>query len=94
MTINVAAKVVRYNLSAHADRTGLNSIIDQVNPHAIMLVHGEPGPQRTFQGALERSGRVVVDNQETWDSEAPLPDPRRMHLRPRSGSGSARGRRS
>ncbi len=93
-TINVAAKVVRYNLSAHADRTGLNSIIDQVNPQAIMLVHGEPGPQRTFQGALERSGRRVVDNQQTWDSEAPLPDPRRTHQRHGSGSGSGRGRRS
>jgi Cft2 family RNA processing exonuclease len=93
-TIKVAAKVVRYNLSAHADRTGLNSIIDQVDPKAIMLVHGEPGPQRTFQGALERSGRVVVDNQQTWDSEAPLPDPRRTHQRRASGSGSRRGRRS
>lgn len=93
-TINVVAKVVRYNLSAHADRTGLNSIIDQVNPQAIMLVHGEPGPQRTFQGALERSGRVVVDNQQTWDSEAPLPDPRRTHQRHGSRSGSGRGRRS
>jgi Cft2 family RNA processing exonuclease len=91
-TINVAAKVVRYNLSAHADRAGLNSIIDQVNPQAIMLVHGEPAPQRIFRGALERSGRLVVDNQLTWDSEAPLPD-RRTNQHHGSGSGSGRGRR-
>lgn len=88
-TINVAAKVVRYNLSAHADRGGLNRIIDQIEPQAIMLVHGEPGPQRVFRGVLERRGRVVVDNQETWDSEAPLPDPRRARQR----HGSGRGRR-
>jgi Cft2 family RNA processing exonuclease len=93
-TINVAAKVLRYNLSAHADRAGLTSIIDQVDPQAIMLVHGEPAPQRVFQGALERRGRLVVDNQQPWDSEAPLPDPRRTHQRHGSGSGSGRGRRS
>ena len=43
VVVEVAASVHTYNLSAHADRTGLKSIVDQVRPHTVMLVHGEPG---------------------------------------------------
>lgn len=74
--IPVLSQVLRYNLSAHADRSGLIGIIDEANPKAIMLVHGEPGPQRRFTLQLEAAGRVVVDNRRTWDSEGTSTDKR------------------
>jgi Cft2 family RNA processing exonuclease len=76
VTVDVLASVHRYNLSAHADSTGLTKIIDQVEPKAIMLVHGEAGPQATFRRRLEASGYTVVDNRETWDPESAIPDGR------------------
>lgn len=82
ITIPVSAKIVRYNLSAHADQPGLTGVIKQVNPQAIMLVHGEARPQATFGAVLEGAGYRVVDNQQTWDCDAPIPDiraPRRRH---------------
>lgn len=81
LTIPVQAKVDRYNLSAHADLDGLLNIIDEANPKAIMLVHGEPGPQRRFRAQLEAAKRVVVDNRETWDSESPTTDTRSTRWR-------------
>jgi Cft2 family RNA processing exonuclease len=72
---------MRYNLSAHADRTGLLDIISEADPDAIMLVHGEPGPQRQFRSRLEALGQLVVNNDETWDSEAPIRDTRRTRWR-------------
>jgi Cft2 family RNA processing exonuclease len=81
LTIPVQSKVDRYNLSAHADLDGLLNIIDQANPKAIMLVHGEPGPQQRFRVQLEAAKRVVVDNRQTWDSEIPTGDARRARWR-------------
>ena len=80
-TISVQSHVMRYNLSAHADRTGLLGIIDEADPDAIMLVHGEPVPQKEFRNRLEALGRRVVSNEETWDSDAPIKDPRRTRWR-------------
>jgi Cft2 family RNA processing exonuclease len=80
-TISVRSRVMRYNLSAHADRTGLLDIISEADPNAIMLVHGEPAPQRQFRTHLEALGRRVVSNDETWDSEAPIRDTRRTRWR-------------
>ncbi len=93
LTIPVAASVMRYNLSAHADRNGLLAIIDEVDPKAVMLVHGEPGPQRLFARQLEAAGRVVVDNDAVWDSQAPVVDrrrPRRRHAAKASRNGGGR----
>ncbi|AQT79322.1 hypothetical protein B1R94_08640 [Mycolicibacterium litorale] len=89
VTIPVLAKVMRYNLSAHADSKGLVSIINEVNPKAIMLVHGEPVPQKHFQRVLETAGRRVVSNCEVWKSESPVVDKR--HTRRRHAA--RRGRR-
>lgn len=75
-SIPVLSKVLRYNLSAHADRSGLRSIVDECKPKAIMLVHGEPRPQERFARVLKAAGHVVVDNQSPWDSESPLVDSR------------------
>jgi Cft2 family RNA processing exonuclease len=80
-TIPVASRVMRYNLSAHADRAGLLRIIDEANPKAIMLVHGDPGPQQRFRRQLEATNRTVVDNREVWDSERPAIDTRRGRWR-------------
>lgn len=79
--VPVLSKVLRYNLSAHADRSGLLDIIDEANPKAIMLVHGVPGRQREFKRRLEAAGRVVVDNTSPWDSESPQVDSRRARWR-------------
>jgi Cft2 family RNA processing exonuclease len=76
VTVDVLASVHRYNLSAHADSTGLTKIIGQVEPKAIMLVHGDAGPQAMFRRRLEASGYTVVDNRETWDPEVAIPDGR------------------
>lgn len=69
VVVTVSAQVFRYNLSAHADREGLMKVIGEVAPKEIMLVHGEPGPQRNFRAVLESQGRIVVDNHQTWNSE-------------------------
>jgi Cft2 family RNA processing exonuclease len=74
--IDVASAVYKYNLSAHADRNGLKGIIDLVHPKAIMLVHGEPGPQALFRARLNAAGYRVVDNREPWDADAVIPDDR------------------
>jgi Cft2 family RNA processing exonuclease len=74
--IEVASAVYRYNLSAHADRNGLKRIIDEVHPKAIMLVHGESGPQALFRARLNAAGYKVVDNREPWDADAIVPDDR------------------
>lgn len=92
VVVDVKATVERYNLSAHADRRGLTGIIQQIRPHATMLVHGERAPQARFRTLLEGSGFRVVPNTETWDADAPVPDARRAHMR-HGASASRRGSR-
>ncbi len=91
VTVEVAAAVHTYNLSAHADRNGLKSIVDQVRPQAVMLVHGEPGPQALFRARLNAGGYVVADNRMAWDADAVIADTRLT--RTRHGA-RIRGRRS
>jgi Cft2 family RNA processing exonuclease len=79
--VEVAAAVHTYNLSAHADRNGLKSIVDEVRPHAVMLVHGEPGPQALFRARLNAAGYAVVDNRVAWDADAVIADTRRARTR-------------
>jgi Cft2 family RNA processing exonuclease len=90
VTVEVAASVHTYNLSAHADRTGLKSIVDQVRPHAVMLVHGETGPQALFRARLNGAGYLVADNRAAWDSEAVIADSRLARTR---HAARGRGRR-
>ena len=73
-----------YNLSAHADRNGLKSIVGEVRPQAVMLVHGEPGPQALFRARLNAAGYAVVDNRAAWDAETVIADTRLA--RPRHGA--------
>lgn len=52
--IEVHADVRKFGLSAHADRRGLLSIMREVAPRQVMLVHGERYHQRGFTRHLER----------------------------------------
>jgi Cft2 family RNA processing exonuclease len=90
VTVEVAASVHTYNLSAHADRAGLKSIVDQVRPQAVMLVHGEPGPQALFRARLNAASYAVADNRAAWDAETVIAGTR--HARTRHAAG-IRGRR-
>jgi Cft2 family RNA processing exonuclease len=80
-TVEVAASVHSYNLSAHADRTGLKSIVDQVRPHTTMLVHGESGPQALFRAQLNAAGYPVADNRVAWDIETVVAETRLARTR-------------
>jgi Cft2 family RNA processing exonuclease len=79
--VEVAASVHSYNLSAHADRNGLKTIVDQVRPQAVMLVHGEPGPQALFRARLNGAGYAVADNRAPWDADTVISDTRRARTR-------------
>jgi Cft2 family RNA processing exonuclease len=94
VTVEVAASVHTYNLSAHADRTGLKSIVDQVRPHAVMLVHGEPGPQALFRAQLNAANYAVADNHAPWDAETVIADTRYARTRHAAGIRGRRGHRS
>jgi Cft2 family RNA processing exonuclease len=90
IAVEVAASVHTYNLSAHADSTGLTSIVDQVRPQAVMLVHGESGPQALFRHRLTAAGYAVTDNRMPWDAETVIADARAARSR---HSSSRRSRR-
>lgn len=93
VTVSVAASVHRYNLSAHADSAGLTSIVDQIQPRAVMLVHGEAGSQAIFRERLRARGYTVVDNREAWDPTVGVPDQRLARRRhPAARSRVSRGR--
>ena len=94
VTVEVAASIHTYNLSAHADRTGLKSIVDQVRPHAVMLVHGEPGPQALFRARLSAANYAIADNRAAWDAETIIADTRHARTRHAAGIRGRRGHRS
>jgi Cft2 family RNA processing exonuclease len=58
--IDVQATVAKFALSAHADRAGLASIITDVRPDEVMLVHGLGSAQREFADHLRRRGHTVA----------------------------------
>lgn len=66
-SIDVKAKVSKFGLSAHADRRGLASIIQEVSARQVMLVHGLPGAQHEFAGHLARLGHRVAKT-DRWQS--------------------------
>ena len=65
--IEVQATVAKFALSAHADRSGLTSIVGDVQPGEVMLVHGLASAQREFAGHLGRRGHTVVPT-DCWIS--------------------------
>ncbi|MFI6761164.1 MBL fold metallo-hydrolase [Micromonospora sp. NPDC050417] len=66
-SVDVKARIAKFGLSAHADRTGLSSIVDDVAAAQVMLVHGLPGAQREFGAHLRRRGQPVVPT-DRWQS--------------------------
>lgn len=58
--IEVQARVASFALSAHADRSGLTSIIGDAAPSKVMLVHGLASAQREFAAHLRQRGHSVV----------------------------------
>ena len=58
--VEVRATVRKYNLSAHADRSGLTSIVQQIAPVTTMLVHGEPHHQTEYRNELRRASLPTV----------------------------------
>lgn len=89
--VDVAASVHTYNLSAHADRTGLMAIVNQVRPQVTMLVHGESGPQALFRDQLNTAGHLVASNRAPWDAETVVADPRQARTRHAARSRGRRG---
>jgi Cft2 family RNA processing exonuclease len=63
--IQVQATVKQFALSAHADRGGLTSIIADVSPRQVMLVHGIASAQRDFADHLRWHGHAVAPT-ERW----------------------------
>ena len=68
--VEVKANVAKFGLSAHADHTGLTSIIDEISSRQVMLVHGNAPAQRQFATHLRRRGHSVASTGE-WTN--PLP---------------------
>lgn len=58
--IEVQATIAKFALSAHADRAGLTSIVRDVRPSQVMLVHGLASAQREFTDHLRRLGHTVA----------------------------------
>lgn len=65
--VDVRADVRRYNLSAHADRSGLLEIINRIRPAHTMLVHGVPADQAGFGAELRQKGIRTVPT-DRWTS--------------------------
>ncbi|WP_119726725.1 MBL fold metallo-hydrolase [Thermomonospora amylolytica] len=61
VTVPVKARVADMRLSAHADRSGLLEIADEVAARRIMLVHGILQRQRLFRDTLHVRDHRTVD---------------------------------
>ncbi|MBX0330471.1 hypothetical protein K2Z83_22710 [Oscillochloris sp. ZM17-4] len=59
-TVTVAAKVMTYYLSGHADRAELVGFAQQIRPRMVALVHGDGGARGGLAAALRASGMSVV----------------------------------
>jgi Cft2 family RNA processing exonuclease len=66
--IEISAEISQYSLSAHADRSGLESVIDTIRADAVMLVHGEAVNQDAFAARLRDSNRHPVPTKR-WSME-------------------------
>ena len=58
--VTVAAKVMTYYLSGHADQAELVGFAQQIRPRLVALVHGDGGARNGLAAALRASGMAVV----------------------------------
>ena len=57
--VDVQCHLGTYALSAHADEGELISLIETLDPHHILLVHGDDTARASLEGALSARGRIV-----------------------------------
>ncbi|NTW97247.1 MAG: MBL fold metallo-hydrolase, partial [Oscillochloris sp.] len=58
--VTVAAKVMTYYLSGHADQAELVGFAQQIRPRLVALVHGDGGARNGLAAALRASGMSVA----------------------------------
>lgn len=58
--VTVKAEIRRFNLSAHADRTGICQVISRVNPKHLVLVHGSREALRELAKAGDLKDKSYV----------------------------------
>ena len=59
-TVEVKCRIQRFHLSAHSDQRQLIQMIQQVNPKALALVHGERTTIQTLREKLQEKGFPVA----------------------------------
>ncbi len=64
-TIN--CEVAKYNLSAHADRNQIANMIKQLNPHSVVLVHGDETAIDNLASQLKDFKVIKPDNGMSFD---------------------------
>jgi Cft2 family RNA processing exonuclease len=52
-----ACEIHEFDLTAHADREELVEFVARVNPHVVVLGHGDPPAQEWFARELKRRNR-------------------------------------
>ena len=60
VSLEVKCRVERFHLSAHSDQVQLVSIIKQVNPKALALVHGEAGAIQALREKVYKHFPVTI----------------------------------
>lgn len=63
--IEVQASVTRFGLGAHANAAQLRQIVQRLQPHSLMLVHGEEAARGTLGNTLRRMGHTATRD-HTW----------------------------
>ena len=60
--VEVACKVGRYNLSAHADSAQMLGVLSKLGPKDVYLVHGDAGARSSLADAAGNSAKIHLPN--------------------------------
>lgn len=60
--VEVKATVATFNLSAHADRLQIASMIESIRPRTVVLVHGDKEARTSLKNSLSIQDCQLVDN--------------------------------
>ncbi|NTU81311.1 MAG: MBL fold metallo-hydrolase [Chloroflexales bacterium] len=63
-TLSLAARVMTYSLSGHADEQELVAWAKQIRPRQVALVHGDDSARQSVAAALQAAGLAVVLSQQ------------------------------